>query len=176
LPTVAITLDEPSLPLLRPRVEAVAGPAFGQDVLGSEDTRRGGFYGVTYSRHEPRFRFRGTEAAVVYGAYYMFTKGGGFEDIPVNKMHSFGATVGARYPLPWISGGRLFADLGWGLAYNSIRTRDLDSRLNSTPYVGVGYAFEQGTLTLRWFHMSNGGSNGNNQGLNQAVVLFGMRI
>lgn len=161
-------------PLLKPRLELVAGPSFGQDVLGSEDTRRGGFYGVSFSRHEPRLRFRKAEAAVVYTAYYMFTKGGGFEDIPVNRMRTLGLTAAARYPVALQ--GRLFAEGGWGLCYNSITTRDLDSRFNSTPFVGVGYLFDQGTLTLRWFHMSNGGTSGNNQGLNQAVLLFGVRL
>jgi hypothetical protein len=162
-------------PVLAPRVELRLGPSFGQDVLGSEDTRRGAVYEVAFYRPEPRLRFRGRDGSLALTAYYMFTKGGGFEDIPVNQMRTFGLTAAARYPIG-STRDRFFAEAGWGICHNSITTRDLDSRINSTPFLGVGYALDQGTVTARWFHMSNGGTSGNNQGLNQLVFLVGVRI
>jgi len=163
-------------PPLKPGFEAVLGAAFGQDVLGSEDTRRGGWYGLTWVRPEPRLRYQGMDAALVLDTHYMFTKGGGFEDIPVNQMHTYGITAAGRYPLPWVRSRRLFLDLGWGFSYNSIRTRDLDSHLNSTPFVGLGWQFDQGSASIVAFHMSNGGFSGNNQGLNQIQFRFGFRL
>lgn len=176
MPPIYSTPPDELAPPLKPGVEIVVGPAFGQDVLGSEDTRRGTWYEVTWSKPEPRLRYKGYDAALVLGAHYMFTKGGGFEDIPVNKMHTYGITAAGRYPMPWVRNGRLFLDVGWGFSYNSIRTRDLDSHLNSTPFVGMGWQFDHGTVTVTAFHMSNGGLIGNNQGLNQVQIRFGYRL
>lgn len=151
-------------------------PAFGQDTLGSEDTRRGTLYGVGFSRPEKRLTFRGMPADLAIEGYYMFTKGGGFEDIPVNKMHTFGAMAIAQYQLGTQGDAKLHLDLGWGLAHNSLTTRDLDSRLNSTPCIGVGVSWGRGDVTVRWYHQSNGGFSGNNQGMNQIQYAFSFKF
>jgi hypothetical protein len=154
--------------------------AFGQDVLGSEDTRRGGVYGFSYSGPEKRLTYKGSEGQLVWSGYYMVTKGAGFEGEPVNHMHTFGVSATARYWNHMIRGVDTFLDLGWGLAYNNITTRDLDVKLVSTPFFGVGAGFDVGgqeVLTgIRWYHQSNGGTRGNNQGLNQIQYWVGVRF
>ncbi|MBS1723058.1 MAG: acyloxyacyl hydrolase [Armatimonadetes bacterium] len=152
------------------------GPSFGQPVLGSEDTRRGTVYALGYSRPEPRVSLRGLQGDLLLEGYYLYTKGGGFEDIPVNHMHSFGVMAIARYYTRWLKSADAFFDLGWGFVYNNITTRDLDSLFNSTPCAGLGIAKGKFDFTVRWYHQSNGGSRGNNQGTNQIQYLIGYRF
>jgi hypothetical protein len=152
------------------------GPSFGQPVIGSEDTRRGTVYAVGYSKSEPRFSYRGLQGDLMLEAYYLFTKGGGFEDIPVNNMNSFGAMMTARYHTHWLRGADAHFDLGFGLVYNSFTTRDLDTQLNTTPNVGVGASWGRYDFTIRWYHASNGGTSGNNQGTNQIQYLLSYRF
>lgn len=152
------------------------GPSFGQPVIGSEDTRRGAHYGVGMRRPEPRFTFKGLRAEMMVEAYYLFTKGGGFEDIPVNNMRSYGAMVTARYHMGWFSPTDTYLDLGFGAVYNSITTRDLDAHFNTTPSIGIGVQIKDIDFTIRWYHASNGGTSGNNQGTNQIQYLLGYRF
>lgn len=152
------------------------GPSFGQTTIGSEDTRRGTVWSLGYSRPEKRLTFRGTQADLLIEGYYFFNRGGGFEDIPVNTMHSYGAMATAQYRVKEVRGTTVHFDLSWGLVYNSITTRDLDSRLNSTPAIGIGVRRGRADFTVRFFHMSNGGTSGNNQGSNNIQYLFSWRI
>lgn len=152
------------------------GPSFGQPVLGSEDTRRGTYYGVGFAKPEGRLKYRGSTPNLLVETYYLFTKGGGFEDIPVNDMRSYGLSVTARYRIGRLGKGDIGLDLGWGAVYNSIRTRDLDSNLNSTPMIGVSLDFQKYDMSVRWYHASNGGSSGNNQGTNQIQYLVGFKF
>ena len=152
------------------------GPSFGQDTLGSEDTRRGGYYAVGYGKPEKRLTLRGLRADLLLEGYYMFTKGGGFENIPVNKMNSFGFMAIARYRSNWLRGTETFFDLGFGVVYNDITTRDLDRKFNTTPTLGVGIQLGDADFTIRWYHASNGGTDGNNQGTNGIQYLVGYRF
>lgn len=152
----------------------------GQDVIGSEDVRRGGMYGIGYARPEPRFTFQGNRAQIAGELYYMFTRGYGYEFQPVDHLHNWGLTVRARYWQRWIRGMDTYLDLGWGLSYGNKRTVDMDARLNSTPFIGVGTAvsFLRSELHLgvRWWHMSNAGLVGNNQGHNSIQYVIAYRF
>jgi hypothetical protein len=74
----------------------------------------------------------------------------------------------------------VFFDLGWGLQYTDQRTVDISSRLSSTPSATLGVSIPSGEreflLGVRFTHISNAGSSGNNQGCNQlgffAAVKF----
>ena len=152
------------------------GPSFGQPVIGSEDTRRGTVYAIGHSQPEPRLTYKRRKADLSIEGYYLFTKGGGFEDIPVNNMRSFGAMATAKYETKWLKGADTHLDLGFGIVYNSITTRDLDSRLNTTPTIGIGATWGRYDFTIRWYHASNGGTDGHNQGTNQIQYLFSFRF
>lgn len=152
------------------------GPSFGQPILGSEDTRRGTVYSIAYTKPEPRFTLRGLKADMMVEGYYLFTKGGGFEDIPVNNMRSYGVLVTAKYPTRWFRGLKSHADLSFGLVYNSITTRDLDSNWNTTPGFGAGVSWGRYDFTVRWYHASNGGTDGNNQGTNQFQYVLSVKF
>lgn len=159
---------------------ASAGPGFGQPILGSEDIRRGGFYSVGYATPWNGITFRKCEGQIVMQGYYMFTNGGGFEDIPVNKMDTTGLLVTGRYHNHWFKGMDTFYEIGWGFSYSSLTTRDLDSHWNSTPTIGVGASWSNGRdlvfALVRWFHMSNAGTDGNNQGFNQFQYIVGIKF
>jgi len=153
---------------------------FGQDIIGSEDTRRGGWYAIGVYRPEKRLAIRGLPAQLHVEAYYMFTKGGGFDNFPVDKMHSFGILATARYWPKLFRGVNTYFDLGFGVVSNSIKTQDLESRVNTTPTlgVGVGWALAECDVLLgvRLFHMSNGGTVGSNQGSNNIQYVLTVRF
>ena len=152
------------------------GPSFGQPIIGSEDTRRGTVYGLGRAWPEKRLTYKGNTAEMTLEGYYLFTKGGGFEDIPVNNMRSFGLMATARYGTHWLRGAKTHFDLGFGVVHNSITTRDLDSEWNTTPNVGIGATWGRYDFTIRWYHASNGGTDGHNQGTNQIQYLLSWRF
>jgi hypothetical protein len=158
---------------------AVAGPVFGQHWLGSEDIRRGGYYGLQYAKPEPRFTVWNHRAQMVLEGYYMFTKGQGFDLEPVNHLHQFGGLISARYWARQDRGLERYIEFGWGLTYGDQTTRDLDTQILSTPMIGVGTVVpiegEELFLSARFFHISNAGFGEANQGSNQFHFLFGYR-
>jgi hypothetical protein len=158
----------------------LAGPTFGQAFLGSEDIRRGGFYGFEYAKPEPRFRWRTNRAQMVWEGYFLSSKGQGFDNLPVNHTNAFGGLVLARYWKRGDEGLPTYFELGCGLQWASMPTQDLDSQLSSTPVIGVGVAvpFEGQELLIsaRIFHISNAGTKGSNQGQNQFHFLVGLRF
>lgn len=156
-----------------------AGPVFGAAILGSEDLRKG--VAVYYGHAAPSrpFSFKNVEGLFVVEGYANGTIGGGFDDIATNSLGLFGVTFGARYPLAMVGRGG-YVQGGWGLSYGSAITRDLDSRVNSTPYLAIGRTFANDGLSnffeLRYMHFSNAGLAGSNQGSNQVQFLFGVEF
>ena len=155
-----------------------ASTALGQRVLGSEQIRRGGFYAVSLSTDWNGLRYASQDGQFVVRGYYMFSKGSEFRGGPVFNMHTVGLTASARYWNELIKGTDTYLELGWGLAFNNMVTRDLDTRLLSTPVIGLGMVIPgtdaKYSLSVRWFHMSNAGTRGNNQGLN--MVHYGLQV
>ncbi len=153
---------------------------FGQDFIGSEDTRRGGWYSVGVYRPEKRLAIRGLAAQLHVEGYYMFTKGGGFENLPVDKMHSYGILATARYWPKVFRNVNTYFDLSFGVVSNSITTRDMESKINTTPSIGAGVGWtlkECDVLAgVRLFHMSNGGTSGANQGSNNIQYILTIRF
>lgn len=143
--------------------------------IGSQDIRRG--VGIAYqtAKPDPRLSFRRNEAQLVFEGYAMHTWGGR-RGRDRDQASMLGALALARYE--YANGW--FYELGWGLQYANPTTHDLDSRLNSTPTLGLGYVFDcAGTdvrTTLRFMHSSNGGTNPPNQGQNQLWLMIGFRI
>lgn len=157
-----------------------AGPSFGQPILGSEDTRRGGFYALEYARPEKRLTFKGHKGELAWQGYYQLTIGGGFEDEPKSTLHQFGVLAVARYWRRLPETPPAYVEFGLGLQLGNRTTRDLDSTLLSTPMVGVGLQADLFghplLLGLRFFHSSNAGLRGDNQGMNQLQFLVGYPI
>lgn len=153
---------------------------FGQDIIGSEDTRRGGWYSVGVYRPEKRLAIRGLPAQLHIEGFAMFTKGGGFDGMPVDTMQTYGVLATARYWPKVIRNLDTYVDLSFGVAYNSRSTVDLDHRLNTTPSIGGGFGWRlqecDVLLGVRFYHMSNGGTRGNNQGSNNIQYVLTVRF
>ena len=149
-------------------------------ILGSEDKRTAFGIGVAYGRPEPRFHIDGTGAQLVYEVYYDHSSSRGASGQPANETDSFGALAYARYRWPMREGFGFYATAGWGLQYSDRPTVDLDSRLNSTPMVGFGIAWDtgegEGSIGLRFLHISNAGIVGRNQGQNQLHLVYSWRL
>lgn len=166
----------------RPRWGLIGARVNGQTFLGSEDARRGGYYGIQYSRPDPRVHFAGEDGEFVLEGYYLFTRGGGFGAEPPDSSVAFGAMMMARYwPERW-SRDRWagYYEAGIGIQHQNQSTVDLNDRWNFTPTFGLGleYTFEEVSVLLgiRYFHISNAGLRPPNQGQNQLLFLAGVRF
>lgn len=144
--------------------------------LGSEDPREFLSVGMSYARPDPRLRFRRHLAEFVMEAQFERSHSHGASGQPANYTDSVGIAAAARYR--W--GKNFFLDIGWGLQYSDQRTVDLNSRLNSTPFVGGGLSFRhRGSEYLvgaRFFHLSNAGLEGDNQGSNQLGFFLAVQF
>jgi hypothetical protein len=169
-----------SAPAQEPRWGVRTSALFGQDWLGSEDTRRGGYYAVSHSHREPRFHFWGYDAEMDLEAYYMVTKGGSDFVAGPNTSHHYGLLVIGRYYQKYAKSARAFVEGGWGLQYTNRLTHDLDSLWNSTPMIGAGFIVPlddtELMFSVRYFHISNGGTAGDNEGLNFFQFTVGARF
>ncbi|MDI9639441.1 acyloxyacyl hydrolase [Kamptonema cortianum] len=157
-----------------------AGVVLGFSYIGSEEAREGIRLGVHFAKPEARLRWNGYKAQVVYSGYFMTTRAGGFDDVPINQLFTYGFSATARYFVPFLGMNGTFVDLGWGVAYSNRKTRDLDAQINSTPMIGIGAVVDIGETTLilsgKWFHMSNAGFSGSNQGMNSFIYTIGIKF
>ena len=132
--------------------------------------------GLAYGRNEPRFAIPGANSELVYEAYYDQTRSPGASGQGPNSSYSYGVLAYARYRWPKKRGWGLYATAGWGLQYTDRTSVDLDSHINSTPMLGLGVAFDtgdgEGTIGLRFLHISNAGLVGRNQGQNQLFLVY----
>jgi len=73
----------------------------------------------------------------------------------------------------------VFAEVGVGLAWTTVRIPEGGSRLNFTPQAAVGFTRDLGDDwrlrgTLGWFHMSNARTSNNNPGLDALAITIGI--
>jgi len=149
-------------------------------VLGSEDRRTGIGFGFGYGRPEPRFHIKGLRAQLVYEAYYDHNSSRGASGDGPNQAETFGVMAYGRWRWPQRRGFGFYATLGWGLQYTNRTSIDLDSNVNSTPMAGLGFSWDtgdqEGSIGLRFLHISNAGTRGRNQGQNQLYLVYGLRF
>ena len=143
--------------------------------LGSEDPRWFHSAGLAYGKREPRLRFGRHRGDLFLEGYYERSGGHGASQTLPNKTDGYGVMAYGRYRL-----GKFFVDIGWGLHYVDQRTVDLSTRLLSTPMTSLGYIVHSGSqeflVGLRYLHLSNAGTDGNNQGANQLGFFAAMRF
>lgn len=157
------------------------GTVAGQPILGSEDSRKGWFYSAERERPWSMLNIGQNKGYLNLGAYYMRTTGGGFDNLPIDHINAYGIFATGRYHMTFARGFSTFAEIGWGLQYAEHNSVDLPSLLNSTPILGAGIIVPvtdkyEIQLTARYFHISNAGLVGNNQGQNQIHILAGVRF
>ena len=115
--------------------------------------------------------------------YYEHSSSGGRKgnpSIPSSTYEALGYLFGARYNWQWPHDLRLYFDIGWGAQFESNRTRDLTSRVNSTPFCDLGTWVRVGqqdfSISLRYLHISNAGFVKPNLGQNQLFLQLGTRF
>jgi len=151
-------------------------------VLGSKELRRGGGLAIQYERPDPKMKSEdGHPGSLVLELYYEGTHGGRIGTPISVRLDAVGITASALYR--WntkLAGIQYYIDLGWGIQAGNRTTRDLGSRINSTPLFGVGLSIgspeNELLVGLRFKHISNGGSVEDNNGQNQVVITLGRRI
>lgn len=151
----------------------------GQSVifLGSTDPRRAEGIGFGYDFGPAnRLRWGEVKGHLLMEGYYHFSTspGAGVRRWGPNSSQSWGLLALSRYT--WTNPGAptMFADIGWGLQIASRATRDLESKLNSTPIIDLGVVIgkeERAFVGARFLHMSNAGLVGDNRGQNQIFFL-----
>lgn len=149
-------------------------------ILGSEDRRTGFGVGFGYGRQEPRFAIKGLRSQLVYEGYYDHTSSRGASGFGPNQAESFGVLAYGLWRWPPKGGLGLYAAAGWGLQYTNRTSVDLDSKINSTPMIGLGVSWDtgkgEGSIGLRMLHISNAGTVGRNQGQNQLYLVYTWRF
>ncbi len=166
--------------LLRP--SRYAGTFFGasQHILGSSEDRLVGGVSLGYGEPERQFRFRNLHAQWVWEGYLLQTDYIGNHPSAPETTYGFGVLSYARYYFKTPSTVMVYVDLGWGLQYRDKTSLDLDTRINSTPVIGMGVVvnlFDQDWLVgLRLLHTSNGGTNPPNTGENLLLLTIGARF
>lgn len=165
----------------RPRiyVEGYAGKSI--IFLGSEDHRKAQGFGIGVDLYAPRrFRYRQIVPRMIVEGYYHRSTSPGASQQPANGTDAYGVLALIRYEKGLSKNLNLYFDWGMGLQYSDQRTVDLSGRLSSTPTFGGGFAIHQGEQTyflgVRYFHISNAGLQGNNQGQNQLLLTLGVRF
>jgi hypothetical protein len=150
----------------------------GQSVifLGSKDNRTLTGVGATYSfGNRARLRWGQQPGNLLGEMYYNVSEGPGWGNRPANSAQAWGVLAYARYHWTEPGAPRMFADIGWGIQVGSRATRDLSSKLNSTPLfdlgVVIGSDHERTLVGVRYMHISNGGSVHRNKGQNE-LFLF----
>lgn len=150
------------------------------NVLGSEDPRRGGGLAVGFGRPERRLRMRNIPGELVLEGYVANTFSPGASSYPRNTSYEFGALAISRYEWRDSPDFGAFFDVGFGAQFSSRPSVDLDSRFNTTPMLGGGAIFPVGDhellLGVRFLHISNAGTRGNNQGQNRIYVTLTLRL
>lgn len=148
--------------------------------LGSEDMREAYGVSIQHTRPERRLRFREVRGELGLGLTFGGSWSDGVDLDRPNRQSEYGFLSYARWYFGKTNSVRLYTDLGWGLHYSSRRTHDLESRLNSTPYLAFGVLIPNKTVDwlvgARVMHISNGGTVGHNRGQNQLLVTLGVRF
>jgi hypothetical protein len=160
-------------------VHAYGGITFA-DVLGDKDKRYNFSVGVEYFKPEPVFRFKRKRADLMQEFYYEQSWSVTNAGTGRNVYQAIGYLFGPRYNWHWGHAWGGYLDMGLGMQLNNHRTSDLPSRLNTTPFAGIGFWIpthsQPLTVGLRYLHVSNAHQVGANAGQNQFSLDVGVRF
>ena len=69
-----------------------------------------------------------------------------------------------------------YVEAGVGLIYTDFQREGQAYRVNFNPVAGIGVRMKSTFVTLRFHHLSNGGLNDDNRGINSLVLGFGVYL
>lgn len=175
------------LPAISPAQQSFLKPAWygsifvghSYRILRSQDIRTDYGFGFAWQKLEPHFKWRHGPAQLVIEGYYQHSNGQQFGTTRGQVTEAIGAIWYARFRF-FSRGLNLYGDIGEGVQLSTSESRDLGTRLNSTPMLGGGFSIRQGDreilIGLRLMHLSNGGLNAINRGQNQALIYTSFRF
>lgn len=150
----------------------------GQSIIafGSADPRMANGAGIAYSFGKKNWLRKGARhGELIVEIYYDLSKSHGVQRRPPNTTSAWGVLAYSRYRWASLRTPTVFLDIGWGLQDASAATRDLSSRLNSTPMIDFGFILgpdrDRAFVGARLMHISNAGTVPNNRGQNQIFVF-----
>ncbi len=151
--------------------------------LGDSDLRNNFLVGLQYIKPEKHLRIGKRSGELFQELYYEHSgsKGGSgyYGNLPA-QYDAAGYLFGARYLWGLRGAYKIYGDIGVGLFYDTHRTEDLPSRLNSTPFLDFGLMIPNGrnpvTVGFRFLHISNGGTVPPNGGQNQLFLDLGVKF
>lgn len=150
------------------------------DVLGDKDKRYNYGVGLQYFKPDPVFRFKRRRADLLQEIYVEQSSSVTNAGKGRNVFQAVGYLFGPRYNWHWGHAWGGYLDLGLGLQLNNRRTDDIPSRLNTTPFAGLGFWIPTHsmplTVGLRFLHVSNAHQVGANAGQNQFSLDVGVRF
>lgn len=146
-------------------------------ILGSQDLRTGNGLGVAYEIGPvSKLRWGRAHANLVIETYYDITKSPGVRNTPPNSTQAWGTLAMARYRYSNMDAPTGFLDVGWGFQYADRSTRDLSSKVNSTPVIDLGFEIGRehpgALVAARLLHISNAGTMPKNKGQNELFLLI----
>ena len=144
-------------------------------MLGSKERRYGYGVSVQWIRPEKRFAIGNLPGDLVWEGYIEHSRSDHFFSKVTGEsprqMNLIGGLASGRYRL-----GKYFAEAGWGLNLSDKTAYDTDSKINSTPTVGIGFSDGKLQIALRLMHLRNGGTNGHNKGQNRLWIMVGTKF
>ena len=148
-------------------------------VLGTQEGRHGFTMHLQNARPDPVMNIRKHPGQFVWEGYASFNWGGIRASGKVQT-----ASIGGLGLLRHVYGSpghrRWFWEAGWGLQYTTETSIDLPSQFNSTPTIGIGWIDKLGNneilIALRFFHISNAGTKGSNNGQNIVKLMVGVKV
>jgi hypothetical protein len=69
-----------------------------------------------------------------------------------------------------------YVEAGVGLIYTDFQRKGQGLRMNFNPVAGIGIRMGSRFLTLRLHHLSNGGLDDDNRGINSVILGFGIYL
>lgn len=149
-------------------------------ILGSSEKVVARMVNFGYARRDPKLSLFKIPSQLVIEGYYISTQSAGLSPKPVEIANGLGLLVFGRYRFGAPDRIGVYADIGWGLQYVDRLARDLDSNVNSTPYLGLGIRIPQPQgeilVGLQYLHVSNGGTAGSNRGQNFIGLALNVRF
>lgn len=148
--------------------------------LGDTDKRTNYGAGLVYSKPEPRLKYKTYAGELMQEAYYEHSHSPNQFQAGPSTTQAVGYLAGARYE--WAHRGSVstYLDLGLGLQVQNKSSDDVPSLVNSTPFVDFGLLFPDSrnpvSVGLRWLHISNARTKGQDAGQNQFFLDLGMRF
>lgn len=148
-------------------------------ILGSQDMRNNYGISIAWARPERKFKWRYGPAKLVMEGYYEHSAGTPALGRDERAQEAFGFIGYARFHFVRREYS-FYLDIGEGIQIANVESYDLNTKINSSPMIGVGVGIRQGSqetlVGVRILHLSNAGIRPPNRGQNQVQFTVSVRF